>query len=221
MLGNLWRKLSASFSIPRRLNFLRGSPPKGKQSRADRFRPTVEALDDRTLPSGFSLGSGAFGEGRSIPIQFASSQRGSNQSPPLKWKDPPAGTMSFALLMDDPDAPGGTFNHWVLFDLPANTLALPARIPRRAALPNGALQGTNENGEIGYLGPNPPRRQRHTYVFRVFALDTPQLTLTLVPGIQIPLGAGATKPELLFAMAGHVLDQAPLRGTFKRLFSRS
>jgi Raf kinase inhibitor-like YbhB/YbcL family protein len=122
--------------------------------------------------------------------------------------------MSFALLMDDPDAPGGTFNHWVLYDLPANTLALPARIPRLEVLPNGALQGTNENGEIGYLGPNPPRRQRHTYVFRVFALDTPQLTMG--PGSQIPLGAGATALQLEIALEGHVLDQAPLQGTFRK-----
>ena len=133
MLGNLWRKLSASFSIPRRLIFSRGSPPKGKQSRPDRFRPTVEALDDRTLPTGFSLTSSAFRDGSAIPRRFA--VVGRNESPPLAWQNPPAGTMSFALLMDDPTVRGEngkleTFNHWVVFDLPASTLKLHGNQPR-------------------------------------------------------------------------------------------
>jgi Raf kinase inhibitor-like YbhB/YbcL family protein len=152
---------------------------------------------------GIILTSSAFQDGRSIPKLFTG--RGRNISPPLAWQNPPAGTMSFALLMDDPDAPGGTFNHWVLFDLPASTLALGAGISRLAALPNGALPGTNENENIGYDGPKPPAGRKHTYVFQVFALDT-----------QLNLGAGATKTQLLIAVAGHVLAEAQLRGTFKR-----
>jgi Raf kinase inhibitor-like YbhB/YbcL family protein len=167
------------------------------------FRPAVEALEDRMVPA-FILTS-AFQDGGSIPKLFA--KKGGNISPPLQWLDPPAGTMSFAVLMDDQSAPGGPFNHWVLFNIPASELALGQGIPRLEFLPNGALQGLNENGEIGYLGPNPIRGPRkHTYVFQVFALNTTQLNLP----------AGAQKPELLNAMLPNILGVAELSGTFKR-----
>jgi Raf kinase inhibitor-like YbhB/YbcL family protein len=222
MLGNLWRKLSASFS--------RGSRPKGKPSRPDGFRPTVEALEDRTLPTGFSLTSSAFRNGQSIPAEFP--KLFGNRSPQLAWHNPPPDTKSFALLMDDlnvPDAPGGTFNHWVLFNLPKDTLSLRAGIPSglaHAALsnPDGALQGLNGNLEIGYLGPNPPPGEMHTYVFQVFALNE-----------RLNLHAGATRTQLAEAMlgravkvpftevpiakGGHILAEATLRGTFPDLQS--
>jgi Raf kinase inhibitor-like YbhB/YbcL family protein len=131
--------------------------------------------------------------------------------------------MSFALLMDDPTVRGEngkleTFNHWVVFDLPASTLRLHGHQPRVEVLDNGALQGKNGNDVIGYLGPRPPRGEEHTYLFRVFALNTPQLTQG--PGSQIPLPAGATKDELVLAMADHVIGIASLRGTFNTLTAR-
>jgi Raf kinase inhibitor-like YbhB/YbcL family protein len=125
--------------------------------------------------------------------------------------------------MDDPTVRGEngkleTFNHWVVFDLPASTLRLHVNQPRVEVLEDGALQGTNGNGAIGYLGPKPPKGETHTYLFRLFALNTPQLTQG--PGSQTPLGAGATKPELLDAMAGHVIEVARLRGTYNLLNAR-
>jgi Raf kinase inhibitor-like YbhB/YbcL family protein len=141
-------------------------------------------------------------------------------SPPLAWSNPPARTMSFALIEDDvsvtpgPDAPDGIWTHWVLYNIPATTLKLSAGAGTTQAesLPNGALQGVNSNGERGYIGPNPPRGERHTYVITVYALNTAQLTQG--PGSQIPLAAGATKQELVTAMQGRILGQASIQGTF-------
>jgi Raf kinase inhibitor-like YbhB/YbcL family protein len=167
------------------------------------FRPAVEALEERMVPA-FILISSAFQDGQSIPKLF--SKKGGNISPPLALLDPPAGTMSFAVVMDDLSAPGGSFNHWVLFNLPASEVVLGQGIPRVPALANGALQGNNGNDEIGYLGPNPNQGPRkHTYVFQVFALNT-----------QLNLAPGATKEQLQIAMAGTVLGEAQLSGTFKR-----
>jgi Raf kinase inhibitor-like YbhB/YbcL family protein len=213
MLGNLWRKLSASFSFPRRLNVSRGSPPKGKQSRPDRFRPTIEALDDRTLPSVFSLTSTAFPNGQPIPPQYAKIVNGLelNFSPPLEWHHPPPGTVSFALIMRDESVllHEAGFSHWVIFNIPEHWRSLISGIAKgpHPFGPHGPVQGFNGNGEDGYLGPNPTLPPpMHDYVFRLYALNT-RLTL------RQPVTAG----ELRNALGPHIVTggRATLVGTFQ------
>ncbi len=130
---------------------------------------------------------------------------GPDVSPPLAWNDPPAGTQSFALIMDDPDAPAGTWVHWVLFNLPAAARALPENVPKIERLANGALQGRNDFRRIGYGGPCPPKGPAHRYFFKLYALDT-----------RLALQAGATKAEMERAMAGHILAQGQLVGRYGR-----
>jgi Raf kinase inhibitor-like YbhB/YbcL family protein len=182
MLGNLWRKPSASL-IPRRLNFSRGSRPKGKPSRRDRFRPTVEALDDRTLPSAFSLTSTAFQNNHPIPPEYAKIVNGVelNFSPPLEWNHVPHGTESFALIMRDESVlrNEGGFSHWVIFNIPGSWRTLIAGVAHGPEPfgRDGPVQGVNGNGEDGYLGPNPILPPpMHDYIFRLYALNT-RLTL--------------------------------------------
>ena len=130
---------------------------------------------------------------------------GADVSPALRWGDPPSGTQSFALIMDDPDAPGRTWVHWVLYDLPAQARELPEGVPKQDKLPNGAVQGNNDFPKIGYGGPCPPRGPAHRYFFKLYALDA-----------KTGLKAGATKAELERAMKGHILAQAELVGRYKR-----
>lgn len=119
----------------------------------------------------FTLGSPAFRNGESIPERFA--RAGGDLSPPLAWNDPPAGARTLALVMQDPDAPGGTFTHWLLYNLPATVRTLPEGVPKalHVSQPVAGKQGRNDYGTIGYGGPQPPPGERHRYVFRVFALD--------------------------------------------------
>jgi len=146
--------------------------------------------------------SPAFEEGGMIPKQYTCDGR--DISPPLEWTSIPEGTQSFALICDDPDAPMGTWVHWVLFDLPPNINSLPENIPPDRILPNGAKQGTNDFGNIGYGGPCPPRGT-HRYYFKIYALDT-----------KLNLNPGLTKAELLDAMRGHILAEGQLMGRYKR-----
>jgi Raf kinase inhibitor-like YbhB/YbcL family protein len=125
---------------------------------------------------------------------------GDDLSPPLSWEAPPAGTKSQALIVDDPDAPGGVFTHWVLYGLAANTRDL-----RRGMAPAGARQGKNDFGTVGYRGPCPPPGKSHRYVFTLYALDQP-----------LDLPAGASVAELQRAMKGHVVGQAKTHGMFGR-----
>jgi len=146
--------------------------------------------------------SPAFQDGGLIPPKYTAD--GANVSPPLQWDSVPEGTKSIALICDDPDAPVGTWVHWVLFNLPPETRELAENIPADRALPNGASQGTSDFGRIGYGGPAPPSGT-HRYFFKIYALDT-----------QIDLAAGAKKPQLLKAMNGHILGQGQLIGKYKR-----
>jgi Raf kinase inhibitor-like YbhB/YbcL family protein len=150
-----------------------------------------------------SIRSGAFEEGQAIPVRYTCD--GEDLSPPLAWGEPPAGTQSLALIVDDPDAPVGTWVHWVAFNLPAGTRALPERVPAAETLPGGGLQGSNSWKRLGYGGPCPPGGSEHRYFFRLYTLD---VTLDLQPG--------ADSRALRNAMEGHILGQGELMGRYGR-----
>jgi Raf kinase inhibitor-like YbhB/YbcL family protein len=149
------------------------------------------------------LTSPAFANGAVIPKEYTADGR--DISPPLSWSEVPAGTKTFALLCEDPDAPRGLWVHWVIFNIPASTQSLPPGVPPHDTLPDGSRQGRNDFGRIGYGGPSPPRGKPHRYFFRLYALDT-----------AVGLPPGATRDMLLKAMHGHILDQAELMGTYGR-----
>lgn len=150
----------------------------------------------------FQLASPAFPAGSAIPARFSCD--GEDISPELQWSDPPAGTQSFALIMDDPDAPGGVWVHWVLFRIPAAARGLPEALPGDEQLPDGARHGLNDFGGPGYGGPCPPSGTHH-YYFKLYALDQ---SLDLAPQ--------ATAADLASAMEGHILAQVELMGTYGR-----
>jgi Raf kinase inhibitor-like YbhB/YbcL family protein len=129
---------------------------------------------------------------------------GDNVSPPLQWENVPDGTASFALIAEDPDAPGGTFIHWILYNLPPALRWLPEDVRRDGILPNGAMQGRNSFQKLGYDGPCPPGGV-HRYFFRLYALDT-----------RLELPPAATKEDLLEAMDGHILAEAEMMGKYTR-----
>ena len=150
-----------------------------------------------------NLTSTSFQDGKQIPAKFTCS--GANLSPQLSWSAPPAKTASLALTVTDPDAPRGTWVHWVLYDLPADTHALPEGLPALGQLPNGARQGRNDFGEIGYGGPCPPPGSPHHYIFTLYALDA-----------KLNLPEGATRAQVEAAMKGHILASGRLTGLFQR-----
>lgn len=139
-----------------------------------------------------------------IPVRYTCD--GEDISPPLDWTDPPAGTQSFALIMDDPDAPGGTWDHWILFNIPADARKLDENLPitGKNQEPGSIFVGNNSWKRADYGGPCPPGGT-HRYFFKLYALDT---TISLLPGV--------TKQELLSAMESHILAEAELMGTFSR-----
>jgi Raf kinase inhibitor-like YbhB/YbcL family protein len=147
--------------------------------------------------------SSAFQQGGSIPAKYTCD--GSDISPPLKWTGSPAGTKSFALICDDPDAPAGTWVHWVLFNLRASATELSEKVEPVGTLPGGATQGTNSFAKIGYGGPCPPPGKPHRYFFKLYALDT-----------DLPLKPGAAKRDLLHAMEKHILAEGQIMGTYQR-----
>ena len=147
--------------------------------------------------------SSAFQEGSEIPARYTC--EGQDVSPALTWEEPPAETQSFALIMDDPDAPGGVFTHWVLFNLPADSRGLSEAVPTQPQLPDGSLQGKNDFGRIGYGGPCPPPGRPHRYQFTLYALDQ-----------TLDLKAGASKKQVIDAMREHILAQGRLTGTYQR-----
>ncbi len=147
----------------------------------------------------FEINSSAFNNGETIPVQFTCD--GQDFSPALGWSGAPEGTKSFALIMDDPDAPMGTWDHWLLFNLPADTPSLPEGI---SDLPVGTRVGQNSWGRNDYGGPCPPDRE-HRYFFKLYALDT-----------TLNLQTGAMKAELERAMQGHILAQAEIIGNYNR-----
>ncbi len=152
----------------------------------------------------FILTSTAFKDGATIPGKHTCD--GVDVSPPLAWSGTPAGTRSVALIADDPDAPGGTWVHWVLYNLPAEVSELPENIAKVESLDlGGARQGRNDFRRPGYGGPCPPPGPAHRYFFKLYALDT-----------RLELKAGAQKKDVEAAMEGHVLGSAQLMGTYAR-----
>ncbi|HIK46385.1 MAG TPA: YbhB/YbcL family Raf kinase inhibitor-like protein [Leptolyngbyaceae cyanobacterium M65_K2018_010] len=144
----------------------------------------------------------AFADSGLIPSRYTCD--GADLSPPLAWQASPAGSQSFALICDDPDAPGGIFVHWVIYDLPAHLAALPEGVPAAPSLAAGGHQGRNDFGKMGYGGPCPPAGT-HRYYFKLYALDR-----------YLNLPSGATKAQLEQAMVGHVLATAEVMGRYQR-----
>ena len=131
---------------------------------------------------------------------------GADASPPFTWSGAPAGTQTFALIADDPDAPAGTWVHWVLYNLPAGTSQLPENVAKVESLDlGGARQGRNDFRHPGYGGPCPPPGSAHRYFFRLYALDAP-----------LQLKSGVQKKDVEAAMHGHILGSAQLMGTYAR-----
>jgi len=149
------------------------------------------------------LTSPAFREGDPIPPQFTC--KGSNVSPELHWSDPPKDTQSLALICDDPDAPGGTFVHWVIFNIPAGVRSFPEHFGAPSPLSDRVTFGRNDFGRLEYSGPCPPPGKPHRYFFKLYALDT-----------WLSLARGATKKNLEAAIENHILGSGQLMGTFKR-----
>ncbi|HET9100345.1 MAG TPA: YbhB/YbcL family Raf kinase inhibitor-like protein [Acidobacteriaceae bacterium] len=150
------------------------------------------------------LKSSAYRAGSAIPARYSCD--GDNISPAMAWKGAPARTKSFALILHDPDAPSrGGFTHWVIYNMDAKLNQLVENIPRQANVARLGMQGKNDAGQIGYMGPCPPSGT-HRYVARLFALDT-----------MLRLKPGATQKELEAAMRGHILETATLIGTYARI----
>jgi len=158
---------------------------------------------EKTEKGQMQLTSSAFSEGAPIPAKHTCDDK--DLSPPLKWSGVPAGAKSLVLIVDDPDAPVGTWVHWVLYDVPAEASELLEALPKGQFVAGGARQGINDFKHLGYGGPCPPPGKPHRYFFKLFALDAP-----------LDMKPGATKRDVERAMEKHVLAQAQLMGTYKR-----
>jgi len=169
-------------------------PFQAKSDKNKKKAPPVNKLD---------LNSAAFESDAMIPKDYTVD--GKNISPAINWSEGPERTKSFALICEDPDAPKKTWVHWVAYNLPGELRVLPEGISPASTLPDGALEGKNDFGKIGYGGPAPPPGKPHRYVFHVYALDKP-----------LNLPAGATKDELLLAMKGHILAEGQIIGKYAR-----
>ena len=146
--------------------------------------------------------SPAFEEGGMIPPKYTVD--GANISPSLNWETVPEGTQSIALINDDPDAPMGTWVHWVMWNIPPDKKQLPENVPSDPKLSDGSVQGITDFRQPGYGGPAPPSGT-HRYFFKVYALDT-----------KLNLSTGSNKAQLVKAMEGHILAEGQLMGRYKR-----
>jgi Raf kinase inhibitor-like YbhB/YbcL family protein len=181
-----------------------GAPANGGNS------PTAQTGNVQSTPARepartqINLTSSAFKDGEAIPKKYAC--EGENISPPLAWTAAPENAKSFALIVEDPDAPRGTFTHWIIFNLPPNVRELPENVPARAVLDNGAKQGKNDFQKMGYGGACPPSGDKtHRYFFRLYALDA-----------TLPLDAKATRAQTQNAIQNHIIAEGQLTGTYKR-----
>lgn len=141
--------------------------------------------------------SSAFEESEEIPAKYTCDAE--NVSPPLEFWDIPENTASLALLIEDPDAPSGLFTHWILFNIPFNITKIS-----EGAIPQGAIEGKNDAGGTGYVGPCPPSGT-HRYIFSLYALDR-----------ILPLSSGVEKERFIEEIAGHTLEKTELTGTYTR-----
>ena len=173
------------------------APPTDDQAAGGASQAGAQQSGDGGVMGGFTLTSSAFENGAPIPVEYTAD--GANTSPPLAISGLPESTISLALIVDDPDAPAGTWVHWVVWNIPVSALKIAA-----GSVPAGAVQGKNSGGKESYSGPAPPSG-KHRYFFKLYALDQ-----------MLSLHAGASKRELEHAMEGHVLAQATLVGTYTR-----
>jgi hypothetical protein len=150
----------------------------------------------------FWVRSSSFSNGKSIPSRYTCD--GANLSPQLEWQSAPAGTKSFAIVMDDPDAPID-FTHWLVYNIAPGVRELAEDASQRGAMPHGSVEGRNDFGRSGYGGPCPPPGNPHHYVFRVYALDLP-LNLLMMP----------TKNQMESTIRGHIIAQGQIVGTYQR-----
>jgi len=160
-----------------------------------------ESAEDQAMS--LTISSPSFSNGGDIAKQFTCDS--ADVSPQLSWTEPPVGTKSFALLVDDPDAPVGNWNHWAMWNMPPTLRSVPEAVAKTAHLPDGSVQGQNDFRKPGYNGPCPPSGKAHRYYFKLFALDT---SLDLKPT--------AGKHQLEAAMKGHILAQAEWMGRYRR-----
>jgi Raf kinase inhibitor-like YbhB/YbcL family protein len=158
---------------------------------------------DEDAAQGMRLTSTAFKNGEYIPEKYTCD--GENLSPPLEWSNLPEGTRSIAIICDDPDAPRGTWVHWILFDIPVDSTGLKEGVRPVATLPNVGTHGLNDFGETGYGGPCPPSGRAHRYFFKLYALD-----------YKLELKAAVSKKVVERAMKNHALGEAQLMGKYKR-----
>jgi Raf kinase inhibitor-like YbhB/YbcL family protein len=169
-------------------------------------RARQETLSSTSTPptagGSIKLTSTAFKEGEPIPHQYTCV--GVNVSPSLEWSGVPKSAKTLVIIADDPDAPSGTWVHWVLYNLPADNIGMVENLPATDELKAGGFQGKNDFGRIGYGGPCPPSGT-HRYFFKIYALDN-----------ELPLKAGATKADVEKAMEGHVVAQGQLMGTYRK-----
>ena len=166
--------------------------------------PTAQGtlLSTQEVDMMLQISTPAFDQGGSIPARFTCT--GENISPALQWGEPPTGTQSFALIMDDPDAPMGVFVHWVIFNIPASSRGLPEALEAGARLADGTQQGLGSSRKHGYMGPCPPSGT-HRYFFKLYALDS-----------MLSLSSDASAGDLMKALSGHILVNAELVGTFSK-----
>ena len=159
--------------------------------------------EEECVTNNISVYSDGFENGARLASDYSCD--GENISPDLHWEAIPDGTKSIALIMDDPDAPGRTFVHWVLYNIPASSRGFSGGVKKNTSLEDGSLQGKNDFGRIGYDGPCPPPGKPHRYFFKVYALDT-----------KPALKSGITKKQLEKAMSGHILAKGEIIGTYGR-----
>lgn len=152
----------------------------------------------------FNISSTAFEYGVRIPVIHTCD--GDNVSPPLQWDEKPKDTVSFALIVEDPDAPSGTFTHWIIYNLPADCHQLEKMTSVEKKLNNGGIQGKNDFGKTGYGGPCPPRGEEHRYYFRIFALRK-----------KLPPESIRSGTDFHQAINGLILDKAEYMGRYKRI----
>ena len=165
----------------------------------------IDGPAETTTPTGagFALSASAFPDAGEIPAKYSCDE--DDISPSLSWEVAPDGTETFVVIMDDPAAPGGTWDHWIVFDIPADAAGLDEGQPDAAQLPSGGSHGKNTWGRAAYGGPCPPPGPEHTYRIFLYAVDT-----------TLGLQAGATKGRVLAAIEGHVLAESMITGTYGR-----